>query len=51
MTAVHEKFREALMYRYYGHPDSPGWQYNPEPEVLPRSSRSTRENWSHWDFG
>ncbi len=25
--ATHEKFREALMYRYYGHPDSPGWQY------------------------
>jgi PPOX class probable F420-dependent enzyme len=24
---THEKFREALMHRYYGHPDSPGWQY------------------------
>lgn len=24
---IHERFREALIYRYYGHPDHPGWQY------------------------
>ena len=23
---IHERFREALMYRYYGHPDNPGWK-------------------------
>lgn len=25
--AVHEKFREGLMYRYYYHPDNPSWHY------------------------
>ena len=25
--ATHARFRDALMFRYYGHPDSPGWQY------------------------
>ena len=24
---IHGKFHEALMYRYYGHPDSSGWKY------------------------
>lgn len=24
---MQQRFHEALMYRYYGHPDNPGWQY------------------------
>ncbi len=48
--AVHEKFREALMYRYYGHPDSPGWQYI---QSLGASAliKINAQTWSHWDFG
>jgi PPOX class probable F420-dependent enzyme len=48
--AVHERFREALMYRYYGHPDSPGWKYISSlgASVLIKISA---EKWSHWDFG
>lgn len=48
--AVHDRFREALMYRYYGHPDSPGWQYIQSlgASVL---IKINAEQWSHWDFG
>jgi PPOX class probable F420-dependent enzyme len=47
--AVHEKFREALMYRYYGHPDSPGWKYISSlgASVLIKINAN---KWSHWDF-
>ena len=47
---VHEKFREALMYRYYGHPDSGGWKYI---QSLGQSAlvKINCEKVFHWDFG
>ena len=46
----HERFREALMYRYYGHPDSAGWKYI---QSLGQSAlvRINAEKFFHWDFG
>ncbi len=48
--AVHEKYREALMYRYYGHPDSASWQYISSlgSSVLVKINA---DRWSHWKFG
>ena len=49
-NAVHEKYREALMYRYYGHPDSAGWKYISSlgSSVL---IKINADRWSHRDFG
>jgi PPOX class probable F420-dependent enzyme len=47
--AMHNRFREALIYRYYGHRDSPGWKYIQSlgASVL---LRINAEKMFHWDF-
>lgn len=46
---IHQRFREALMYRYYGHTDNPGWQYVQSlgQSVLIKINAKTV---FHWDF-
>ena len=47
---IHDRFREARMYRYYGHPDSGGWKYI---QSLGQSAlvKINADNVFHWDFG
>jgi PPOX class probable F420-dependent enzyme len=47
--ALHERYREALVQRYYGSRDNPGWQY---VQSLGNSVlfRIDAERIFHWDF-
>ncbi len=47
---IHGKFHEALMYRYYGHPDSSSWKYI---QSLGASAlvKINASKVFHWDFG
>jgi PPOX class probable F420-dependent enzyme len=47
--ALHARFREALIHRYYGSPDNPGWQY---VQSLGQSAlvKLHAEKVFHWDF-
>ncbi len=47
--AIHNRFREALIYRYYGHPDNPGWQYI-QSLGAPVLLRIKAERIFHWDL-
>ncbi len=47
--AIHAKFREALMHRYYGHPDNPSWQYI-QSLGQPALVRINASKIMHWDF-
>jgi PPOX class probable F420-dependent enzyme len=46
---IHGRFHEALMYRYYGHPDSAGWKYI---QSLGASAlvKINANKIFHWDF-
>ena len=48
--AIHARFHEALMYRYYGHPDSESWKYI---QSLGASGlvKINAEKFFHWNFG
>ncbi|MGH9837565.1 MAG: pyridoxamine 5'-phosphate oxidase family protein [Blastocatellia bacterium] len=47
--ALHARFREALIHRYYGAPDNPGWQY---VQSLGQSAliKIHAEKIFNWDF-
>ncbi len=47
--AIHNRFREALIHRYYGAPDNPAWQY---VQSLGASAliKISAEKIFHWDF-
>ncbi len=47
--AVRKRFHDALMYRYYGHPDSPSWQYL-QSLGSPGLIRIDARKISTWDF-
>ena len=44
------QWHEALMYRYYGHPDSPGWAYI-QSLGAPGLVKINATDFFHWKFG